>query len=661
MCATSVRVLLVEDSLSDARLLQEQLGTLSSEPLSITHVKALDEALTRLGEEAFDIALLDLSIPNNSGDEAIRRLHSREPHIPIVGLTGEGIVKTTPIRDGGVHEFIIENLDDPMAISQAIHYAIRQRRIENALRESEERFRLACDASQAVVYAVDAGTGRTTFVHGLTTLLGYDPGEKPQNEEWWLEQIHEDDIQAVIGQLEESRARGDDYRLQYRVRNKGGEYIVVEDSGRNIVDETGKIVRTVGSVVNITQRKQAEDVMRRSEQCYHELADELEQMVEQRTADLERRSLQLRTMAAELTHAEERERKRLAQAIHDDLQQLLVGAKFCTETLEGRIGKDSLETLQRLNQFLNEAIESARSLTFELSPPILHTSGLARSLHYLGQQMEVKHGLKVSVTADEDADPEIEGLKVLLFQATRELLFNVVKHAHVKTAEVDMRRLKANLLQITVADSGVGFGPEEANSKDAQNGFGLFSIRGRLELIGGWLEITSVPGSGSRCTIMAPLRKSASAKRAVWEAVSGAAHSPKPRGGMVRAAGRRIRVLVADEHVIVRQGLIRLLQGHKDITVVGAAMDGHEVLELAGRLTPDVIVMAANMPRISGIETTSRLREEFPNIKVIGLSTGEEPEKGAAMRSAGAFAFLDKASRLESLVATIRGCLDAVA
>src|SRR5512136_1537336 len=134
MCATSVRVLLVEDSLSDARLLQEQLGTLSSEPLSIIHVKAIDEALACLAEEAFDIALIDLSIPGNNGVEAIRRLRSKEPHIPIVGLIAEGMGKAGFMRDDGVHEFIFESLDDPQSISQAIRYTIRQRRIENALR-----------------------------------------------------------------------------------------------------------------------------------------------------------------------------------------------------------------------------------------------------------------------------------------------------------------------------------------------------------------------------------------------------------------------------------------------------------------------------------------------------------------------------------------------
>jgi PAS domain S-box-containing protein len=661
MAMPSIRVLLVEDSISGARLLQRRLHAISSEPLDITHVTALDEALTRLNDKAFDVALLDLSASFSNGADAIRRIRCRESRIPIVGLTapGEEMPEIERIRDDSALDFILEKQNDPQAISRAIRYAVRLKRAEDFLRESEERFRLACEAFHAMVYDVDARTGCVILVHGLPSLLGYDPGKEPQNRDWWFAQIHKDDIPRVLQQLQAFRSKGNDYALQYRIRHRDGTYIVVEDSGRNIPDETGRAVRTIGSVVDVTQRKQAEDALRQSEQRYQELVEELEQMVEQRTADLEQRSLQLRTLTAELTHAEERERTRLAQAIHDDLQQLLVGARFCAETLAVSIKEDLQETMQRLNQFLNEAIESARSLTFELSPPILHSAGLARSLHYLARQMETKHGLKVEIQADEQAEPEIEGLKVLLFQATRELLFNIVKHAQVKNAEVEVQRLKGNLLQITVSDSGIGFDPEKCAAED-DHGFGLFSIRGRLDLIGGCLEIKSAPGAGSRCTITAPLRKLKAAERAAWEAASGGVQGTKPRGGMVRA-GRKIRVLIADDHTIMRQGLMQLLQGHKDIAVVGEAVDGQEALELAPQLNPDVIILQGNMSRIEGIETTLQLKREFPQIKVIGLSAGEEPELGAAMRKAGAFAFFNKANRLESLVATIRDSFSGAA
>jgi DNA-binding NarL/FixJ family response regulator len=126
-------------------------------------------------------------------------------------------------------------------------------------------------------------------------------------------------------------------------------------------------------------------------------------------------------------------------------------------------------------------------------------------------------------------------------------------------------------------------------------------------------------------------------------------------------AGRRIRVLVADGQTLMRQGLMRLLRGHRDMVVVGEATDGAEALELARQVKPDVVILEAGMFRLDGIETTSRFKKEFPQIKVIGLSAVEEPEQGAAMCKAGAVACLSKANRLESLVATIRNSFPGAA
>lgn len=251
--------------------------------------------------------------------------------------------------------------------------------------------------------------------------------------------------------------------------------------------------------------------------------------------DLRQRTAQLRTLASELTNAEERERKRLAQAIHDDLQQLLVGARFCADSLLNGVKDPKLrESALQLNEILNKAIESSRSLTFELSPPVLHDAGLARALHYLARRMESVHGLSVTVNADEQAEPEAEDLRVLLFQATRELLFNVVKHARAETAKVTMRKGKGNLVEIVVTDEGVGFDPGKADTEDSQNGFGLFSIKGRLGLVGGRLEVSSTPGHGTNCTIVAPLGRISDPELG-WE--GGVSHA-KPTGGLMRAGPR---------------------------------------------------------------------------------------------------------------------------
>jgi PAS domain S-box-containing protein len=662
MSTLSVRVLLIEKSLPAARRLKKQLRTASFMQMDIIHARELEEAFASLSNEKFDVILLNLSRPGITGMDAIRRIHSSAPNIPVVGLISSG--ESAPGIDtfpNDMREFLIEEQDDPEAISFAVYYAISQQRRENALRENEEKLRLACDASHTMVYDIDARTGNLVFVHGLPGLLGYHPEEVPRKKEWWFEQIHAEDLPSVLNQMQEALVEGSNYALQYRLRHKDGTYIVVEDSGRNMLDERGRAIRSIGSVVDITKRTRIENALRQSQHLYHELVEELEKMVEQRTADLEKRRLQLRALAAELVHAEERERKRLAQAMHDDLQQLLVGAKFCAETLAGSVQKTSLkDAVHRLIQFLSDAIESARSLTFDLNPPILHGAGLAQSLDYLREQMKAKHGLIVNVRADEQAEPEADDIKVLLFQSARELLFNVVKHARIKTADLETRRFKEDFIQITVSDSGVGFDPKKCFKEGSRYGFGLFNIRERLDLIGGQLDIHSIPGSGSRCTITVPIAQCITVKQPGLEMERAPLIPTKPQGGLIRA-GYRIRVLVTDNLSVVREQVIRLLEEHKDIAVVGEASDAQEALELARQVIPDVILMEVNMPRLDSIETVIRLRQELPQVRVIGLSSEKELEQGAAICQAGAFAVLDKNNRLETLVSTIRNAFESAA
>jgi CheY-like chemotaxis protein/anti-sigma regulatory factor (Ser/Thr protein kinase) len=257
----------------------------------------------------------------------------------------------------------------------------------------------------------------------------------------------------------------------------------------------------------------------------------------------------------------------------------------------------------------------------------------------------------VTVESDERAEPEAEEIRTLLFRAVRELLFNVVKHSHARTATVETRRIDEAFLQIAVSDSGVGFDAQKSCKESSGSGFGLFSIRERLTTVGGRLDIQSAPGCGCCCTITAPVGQR------FFAGQPGLLPAPAlpagPQGGLMRAS-REIRVLVADSLAPVRQSIIRLLEEHSDIVVVGEAADGEKALDLVRHVNPDVIVMDMNMSRVGGIETTFRLKKEFPQIRVIGLSSGEEVEGSAALRHVGACAVLDRTNRLETLASVIR-------
>ena len=155
---------------------------------------------------------------------------------------------------------------------------------------------------------------------------------------------------------------------------------------------------------------------------------------------------------------------------------------------------------------LDEAIAAARSLSVELFPPVLQTSGLPTALGWLADWSRSKYGLEVKVSADPRADSDRKDVRTLLFGSVRELLFNVVKHAHVDRVTVDLALGPNDTLCITVTDEGLGFDPTELDERAKVNqvGWGLFSIRERLTLLGGRFDIESAPGRGTRFRLIAP-------------------------------------------------------------------------------------------------------------------------------------------------------------
>ncbi len=231
----------------------------------------------------------------------------------------------------------------------------------------------------------------------------------------------------------------------------------------------------------------------------HRLNETLEERVAERTA-------QARALASTLTMAEQEERRRIAQVLHDDLQQLLFGVQMKLTHLADRAEGGEADALaadaRQAAAWLGDAIETTRRLTVDISPPVLKGEGLRSALEWLVTQMEEVHGLHVALWAERDLPVPAEAMRVLLFQVVRELLFNVVKHAETERATVTLR--DGEDLTIEVSDEGSGFDPA-AVAPEPDGGFGLFSVRERLALFGGTMGIEAVPGEGARVTLHVPL------------------------------------------------------------------------------------------------------------------------------------------------------------
>lgn len=355
---------------------------------------------------------------------------------------------------------------------------------------------------------------------------------------------------------------------------------------------------------------------------------------------------QLRRLVIQLTEAEDRERRRIAALLHDDLQQTLAGIKVHLDMAARRAEGDSYVSnrLRTAVILLEEAIGRSRTLSHELNPPALRNRGLVAALKTLAAETHQTHDLEVRVLAPEETIPMSELAKSVAYRAVQELLFNIVKHAGVDDATIDVRLIGEGL-EISVRDRGHGFNVDEALKRDSPTGLGLISVRERLEAIGGVLQIESLPNAGSTLTIFLPTRGMQAQGTLTQRAAD---HGEHP-------AERKTSIVLVDDHAVIRQGIALLLNEEPDLEVVGEADTGADAVELVRQLRPDVVVMDLTMPGMNGDEATRRILAESPTTRVIGLSMHSEREAEEAMLAAGAVAYLPKAGPSSDLIASIRG------
>lgn len=225
--------------------------------------------------------------------------------------------------------------------------------------------------------------------------------------------------------------------------------------------------------------------------------------------DRVRAEQQMRSLASDLTTAEQRERSRISQILHDDLQQRIFAIKVQLSILSNRLSKDNLQVadfdISQLQAMMDESIAITRNLSIDLSPAILQGDSLADALNWLSTQMKDKYGLNVTVEPNGVSTHFDDTLRILLFQAVREALFNVVKHAETHQALVSFERENGQI-RLTISDDGKGF-EYESISHDVAGLGGLMNLKHRLGLLGCTVQVDSKPGDGTRIIIMIPSKQ----------------------------------------------------------------------------------------------------------------------------------------------------------
>lgn len=396
---------------------------------------------------------------------------------------------------------------------------------------------------------------------------------------------------------------------------------------------------------DLMERKQAEDKL-------HQLNETLEARVKERTSDLVASQKQLRALTAELNRTEQRLCKRLATELHDYLAQLLVFGRLKIGSARSRLaGADPLmiSLIGEIDEIFTQSITYTRTLMAELNPPALQL-GLPAALKWLGEQM-VKYGLTVEFYTSQDQVPLPDDQVILLYQSVRELLINVVKHAHTSHATLSIAMNGTDELHIVVQDEGKGFDPAFLGIKPVDEHFGILNVRERMKALGGWCQTDSAPGRGTTITLGMPLRLAINAT-----VVHAGASVSKERVLPAENSSVVHRVLLVEDHAMVRQGLRAILEGFEDVLVIGEATNGEEAVSLVAEVMPDVILMDVNMPKMDGIEATKQITAAHPSAIVVGLSVDNSPPVIEAMKEAGAATFVTKDAAAEQLHHAIRHC-----
>ena len=250
---------------------------------------------------------------------------------------------------------------------------------EEALREREQRLRLALDASGAGSWMRDVRTGRVDWDDRFREIYGVTAGEQASFE-GWLSRVHEEDRRQVLELWDQIlQTNMGTFDCTFRIVRPDGTVSWIQSLGQAHRDAHGQVMRLIGIELDVTERRRAEEALqaRRDEERDRALQKQAEEALRRSHAELQQRALQLRRLASDLTLAEHHAREELAKTLHDGLQQLLFSAAM---TLDRAVSSNSqadwVALLQRARADMNEAMEAARTLSVNLFPPMLNIGGL---------------------------------------------------------------------------------------------------------------------------------------------------------------------------------------------------------------------------------------------------------------------------------------------
>ena len=365
---------------------------------------------------------------------------------------------------------------DSRAPTEAEHRSERHRLWEGL--EGAEAFRALAEGVPAILYidAIDEFSTTLYTSPQIGAILGYEAEEWLDRPSIWIELLHPEDRERVVALHEESNARGEEFHAEYRLIARDGHEVWFRDEAVLVRDEQGAPLFWRGVMLDITERKLAEERLRRS-------------------LDILRRTMQQRRiLVARLEEAQEEERRRIAGDIHDDPVQVMSAADLRIQTLAGQLDDPATSAaLEEVHHIVENAIDRLRNLLFELRPPSFGELGLAGALAAYLRHVGDESGFEGAVESRLGAEPPPE-VAAILFRVAQEAITNARKHARATRVDVALEERDGGVA-VRVVDDGLGFDP--ATQEPRPGHLGMSAMEERAELAGGWSRVDSAPGRGT--------------------------------------------------------------------------------------------------------------------------------------------------------------------
>ncbi len=354
-----------------------------------------------------------------------------------------------------------------------------RKRAEDDLRESEKRFRLMAESIQDVFWMGTPDLRKILYVNpSFERIWGRSRQNLYDSPDWFIESIHPDERESIRGAIEEFSREEAAFDVEYRIVRPDGLIRWIRNRAFPIRDEKGKFHLVTGVARDITERKAAEEALRRSES-------------------------ELRFLSSRLLTAEEEERKRLALDLHDSLGSSLTAINISLESALNRLhaGEMDAAALERGMTLTRLAIEDVRRIIMALRPSMLDDLGLLATIDWFCRQFrEVYPNLEVKKIVGIEEKDIPEGLKTVVFRVMQEAFHNVAKYSGADRIKLSLTG-GWSALSITIEDNGKGFDVDCALSREVgMKGLGLTSMKERTELSGGSFSIQSEIGKGTRIT-----------------------------------------------------------------------------------------------------------------------------------------------------------------